>query len=113
MTSLVWQWAKRFSHSRKGVLAGIRSADVIVQLPNGVVLRANDPVHQIAYGQNSDYAVGFENRKMPDLPRGHQVHTVAEGLVERDGQDRRAHDLAYSCFARLPAFQNHFAGIIA
>jgi hypothetical protein len=94
-------------------LARISSGNVIVQVTNRLVLRRDDPVHQVADGKHSDDAVALQNREMSDPPRSDNAHALVNAMVRCDEERGSGHDFADKRFAGLPALENDLAGVVS
>ena len=76
-------------------------------------LLGEDPVHQIADGNHADEALPLQHRKMADAMVRDDLHAFADGVIGRDGDDRRTHDLGDRGFPGRAPLEDHFAGIVA
>src|ERR1700692_4746761 len=62
------------------LLPGIRSRNVAFQLLNGLCLTGDNPFHQVADGDNSNYSVVLYHGQMSKTLLGHNCHTVVHGV---------------------------------
>src|SRR5579862_1439565 len=92
-----WCWASRSifcapSGGRNGLLRKehqkswrlsprIFPVDVVVQLLDGLLLRGDDPLHQVADGKHARHMFALEDRQMTDAVVGHDAHAILDGVA--------------------------------
>ncbi len=82
-------------------------------MADGFALLGEDPVHQIADGNHAGEPLPIQYWKMTDAMVRDDLHAFADGMLERDRDHRRTHDLGDGGFLGRAPLQDHFARIVA
>src|SRR5215470_12143168 len=90
---------------RRTILAAL-AADVLLELLDAELLLADDPLDEIADGDDADEPPAVEDGKMADVLVGHDHHAFLDRVIEPGVEHVRRHDLAHRRRARGAPFQN-------
>src|SRR4029453_7151782 len=83
----------RFSRGAYPVSAGVRAADVVLELVDGLLLVGDDPLDQVADREDAHQLVVFDHGKVSHPFLGHEGHALVDSVLWRHRDDRTAHDL--------------------
>ena len=101
------------AHLRGVGSGGVGAGDVLFEGLDGLFLAGDDPLDQVADGDDAEDAVALEHGEMAEVVLGHQAHALVHGLVGGDELDRGGHDLADVGFAGVVAEEDALAGVVA
>src|SRR5487761_2014438 len=101
----------RYGGSRH--LYRISTGDVFGQGIDGMFVAFDDPLDEIADGDEADDFIILHDREMAEMFLCHQVHAILNGMFGRDRDDVAGHDLAHLGVFRVVALEDTFAGVVA
>jgi len=93
--------------------SGRISRDIRLQLVDRVGLGRDDPVHQVANGNNAEDAVPVQHREMANPVFGHQPHAILDRVGGRDRNNLIGKDFANGRLFGGLSFERDFTGVIA
>src|SRR5262249_30123764 len=91
------------------VLAG----DVVLKLVDGRLLIGNDPLHEVADGEDTYHLVALEHRQVSHPLLGHEGEALVDRVGGRHRDDRAAHDLSHPRLPGKPPFKDDLARVVA
>jgi hypothetical protein len=88
-------------------LARIVSRDVALQMADGLLMRRDDPVYEIADGDDARHLVPVHDGQVADAILRHQAHALVDGVSRCHSDNRADHDVPDQSMFRGAVFQDH------